>query len=941
MSKKISLTKGLNLFLFIGYLLGVSVLFVDKAESVPKWLWLNENMKNHQTIYFRRGFDVSSNVREATVYGASDADMTVYLNGKKVMKYRGWNEGTQAQVSLRSGHNVLAVKATSNEGAAGVLLKLRIASEENGDRMLQYVETDSDWKVKKEISSDQWRSTNYDDSGWKSAHSLGVLGVDPWGAVDLDTVTEARKYGPGLSWRLHQEPAAFTMDLGGRITISYDVHQMRQIGVWKGGFLDLGKTMMTNYRATEWAKPDGQKLQGLDYWQWALNGAFDRTPAEVKGWSKRGPAPRDWFQFYGRYRHAEQTILSYRIGDRDVLERPGAETIKEDPVLTHRLEIQPGGETAKLAVGKAATESGPKKGIFSLDGERVDSSNAGVEGNLSLISEAWNGSGTSEKPYRNSVVAAVTGEVEGMTWKVDDQNRIVLQIPPGNERRCITVMRYAASDWNEIQTFAGYVRKERRDSPKASLSKKTNGGPEQWDERITVEGNSGKPRNGYALDTVPVPFGNPYNTWMRTTAVGFLSDGRAVVTTYTGDVWIVSGLDKELDQVTWQRFAAGLYEPMGVQVKDGKIYVTCRTGIIRLHDLNKDGEADFYETFFSDPNARLNWHGYNFDLQIDPDGHFYYAKTGLFNHFSGTPHGSVIRVQPDGKRREIIARGFRVPNGMGMLPDGRPLVSDNEGGWVPASQINVVKEGEFYGFLADATSVPDGFQDFKEPMIWIPQSADPSSGGQMWATGGFGPLSNRLLHTSYRAAQILYVLLQQSGHDINAALISDLPHQFDAGIQRARQNPVTGNVWATGLTGWQGPPDANDGCLQRLRYTGGGARVVTDFHVSENGIRLQFSKQLDSDSAANSENYDLAQWNYSWTQNYGSAHYSVQNPEQKGEDPVPVSSVQVGQKQKEVLLSVQDLQPVDQLRVKLDVTDVEGNPFQETIYLTIHQVPQE
>jgi hypothetical protein len=109
--------------------------------------------------------------------------------------------------------------------------------------------------------------------------------------------------------------------------------------------------------------------------------------------------------------------------------------------------------------------------------------------------------------------------------------------------------------------------------------------------------------NGYALDTIPLPDDNPYGAWMRTSCLGFFDDGRCAVGTYTGDIWIVSGIDRELKHVTWQRFASGLYEPFGILVIDGLVHVTCRDGIKRLHDLNGDGHADYYETFFADPDV--------------------------------------------------------------------------------------------------------------------------------------------------------------------------------------------------------------------------------------------------------------------------------------------------------------------------------------------------
>ena len=136
-----------------------------------------------------------------------------------------------------------------------------------------------------------------------------------------------------------------------------------------------------------------------------------------------------------------------------------------------------------------------------------------------------------------------------------------------------------------------------------NLTTKLEGNARRWPEAIHVRGRQGTDINGYALDTIPIPFSNPWNAWMRTSALDFFPDGRAVVTTHGGDVYIVSGIDNSLSNIQWNRFAAGLFEPFGVKVVDGKIYVTCRDGIKRLHDYNSDGEADFIESFWNDDDV--------------------------------------------------------------------------------------------------------------------------------------------------------------------------------------------------------------------------------------------------------------------------------------------------------------------------------------------------
>ena len=85
-------------------------------------------------------------------------------------------------------------------------------------------------------------------------------------------------------------------------------------------------------------------------------------------------------------------------------------------------------------------------------------------------------------------------------------------------------------------------------------------------------------------------------------------------------------IDDKLLNLRWKRFAAGLYEPFGVKVVDGLIYVVCKDRLTRLHDFNNDGEADFYESFSADEDVSTYFHAFNFDLQTDAQGNFLLCK---------------------------------------------------------------------------------------------------------------------------------------------------------------------------------------------------------------------------------------------------------------------------------------------------------------------------
>ena len=230
------------------------------------------------------------------------------------------------------------------------------------------------------------------------------------------------------------------------------------------------------------------------------------------------------------------------------------------------------------------------------------------------------------------------------------------------------------------------------------------GGPPIWKQPIVTQGQLGKGDGPYVVDTITAPETNPYDAWMRFSGFDFFKDGhRAAICTLSGDVWIVDGIDESLSHLTWKRFATGLFQPLGLKIVNDEIYVLGRDQITRLHDLNGDGEADFYENFNNDCQVSKGFHEFAHDLQVDSKGNFYYAKGSPVkaggNGFETITDdaGCIMKVSPDGLKMEVSATGLRAPNGMSMGPHDEITVSDNQGTWVPACRISFVTKGAFLG----------------------------------------------------------------------------------------------------------------------------------------------------------------------------------------------------------------------------------------------------
>ena len=435
-----------------------------------------------------------------------------------------------------------------------------------------------------------------------------------------------------------------------------------------------------------------------------------------------------------------------------------------------------------------------------------------------------------------------------------------------------------------------------------------------------------------------MPLKNAYNSWMRTSSLAFFPDGRLAVGTLPGDVWIVSGINDELDKVTWQRFAAGLYEPLGMKVVDGVLTAITRGRIVKLHDYNNDGEADFYEALFNEDEPDKGWHAYNFDLEVGNDGSFYYGRTGGFSEWS-VP-GGVVKVSADGKSSTVLGAGLRVPNGIGKLPDGRITLGDNQGTYVPASKISITSQDAFHG-AGSWNKHGDKYDPEKivQPIVYMPQELDSSSGGQLWVEKDkrLGPLSGQYFHTSYGKAATMYVMMDKINNVMQGAVYS-LPLKMESGTMRAAKSPVDGQLYYSGLTGWQAGA-TQEGSIQRLRYTGEKGIYLTKAKARKNRLQLTFTEPVSSESI-NKESFSASAWNYRWSKGYGSPQLKASDPETRGIDELAIDSLELSDDGLTLTVQIPKLIPCHNLKLDFAVTGKNGSALSGPVYFTIHELPE-
>ncbi len=403
----------------------------------------------------------------------------------------------------------------------------------------------------------------------------------------------------------------------GRYWMIYDYDTMRVAAAWSGeGFIDwhsihfdgehnihprlVGRLHLQNPTGPGWANPD--------------NGSFEDTRLVGRDDRIYGPLPRKWAQYQGMYYYDFETIVAYTVGNTDVLEMPGLEVTETAPVFKRTFNIGPRKREMILQVAQRPES----KGLL------AKAKRAGVVVLGAAAVEAATG---------KLLVAGVAGDAGQFKWTTTPAGDLRLTIPPGTDALRFTLFVADVARPADVDELLSEVVLRRADRDLAPLTK---GGTPRWPGTLTTKATIGNTDGPFAVDVLTHPASNPWNCRMRLTGFDFFPDGdRMAVSSWDGSVYLVTGLNglagaktsSENVELTWQRIASGLFQPLGVKIVDGRIYVTCRDAIYILNDLNGDGEADFLESFNSDHQVTDHFHEFAMGLQTDDDGNFYYAKS--------------------------------------------------------------------------------------------------------------------------------------------------------------------------------------------------------------------------------------------------------------------------------------------------------------------------
>jgi azurin len=306
-------------------------------------------------------------------------------------------------------------------------------------------------------------------------------------------------------------------------------------------------------------------------------------------------------------------------------------------------------------------------------------------------------------------------------------------------------------------------------------------------------------------------------------------------------------------------------------------------------------------------------------------------EKGRFSTASGKQ--GLIRISADGNDVEVLATGFRNPDGLALLDDGAFTVPCSEGEWTPASMICLVKpdatKPQFFGY--------GGPQDGEAPSLpfaYLPRGIDNSSGGQVFASDErFGPLAKQIVHLSLGHGSWFLVLRDEVDGQPQGAVVP-LPGEFRSGVHRAKINPRDGQLYVSGLKAWA-DYSTDDGCFQRIRWTGKRVQLPRSFHMHENGVLVSFVEPVDRAETARLANHFAQTWNYRYGPGYGSQEFAPSHPGVIGHDALDIAGVHVID-DRTLFVEIPDLQPASQVHLVLEV----GSGRPEELFITAHKLDQ-
>ncbi len=420
----------------------------------------------------------------------------------------------------------------------------------------------------------------------------------------------------------------------------------------------------------------------------------------------------------------------------------------------------------------------------------------------------------------------------------------------------------------------------------------------------------------------------------------FLPDGRLVVSTWDaeGAVYIVDGVQSgDPAKMSYKKIAKGLAEPLGLKVVDGEIYVLQKQELTRLIDHDGDEVIDEYYTLSNDWRVSANFHEFAFGLAYKDD--YFYAALAIAilpGGASANPQipdrGKAVRISKSTGKLEVVAEGFRTPNGVGIGVDGEIFIADNQGDWLPSSKILHVTKGAFFASRAvDSARVAQ--LPVKLPVVWLPQDEIGNSPTTPLAIND-GPYKGQMIHSEVTHGGVKRVFVEKINGEYQGCVFRFI-QGLEAGINRMVWGPdgalYVGGIGSTG--NWRQEGKEWYG-LQRLKYNEKPTFEMLAVRAKSNGMEIEFTEPLAEGLGWNPTAYTVQQWYYLPTHEYGGPKLGLEN--------LRILSANVSDDRKKVFLELAGLKPNHVVYIRLPYEWTSANELElwaTEAWYTLNQIP--
>lgn len=385
----------------------------------------------------------------------------------------------------------------------------------------------------------------------------------------------------------------------------------------------------------------------------------------------------------------------------------------------------------------------------------------------------------------------------------------------------------------------------------------------------------------------------PEDIVLEVGGLAFNEKGELGVCTRRGEVWLIK--NPTAAKPTYQRFAHGLHEPLGLNYKDGSFYLAQRGELTKLTDTDGDDKADEYETIYTWDLAG-NYHEYSYGPVFKNNGDMLVTlNLGWVGHGASLSkwRGWMIQISPDGKMTPL-ATGMRSPAGFGLNKNGDIFYTENQGDWVGSGRMTHIESGDFVGhpeglLWSDEPASPlalkfEDIDDTKEislydykkvfpavkpPSVWFPHGLMGISTSDIQVfPSDFGPYEGQLLVGDQGHSKLMRVA-QEKVNGVYQGACFPFVEGFSSGVLRMRFH--SDNALYVGMTsrGWRstGPETF---ALERLKWTGKTPFEIKHIKIQEDGFLLEFTEEVDRSTASNIASYGIQDFTYKYHHFYGS-----------------------------------------------------------------------